>query len=339
MNFEPPYKNLSFARITAKFWVTKSFTLPPFTGSIFHGVLGNALKAVSYDQKRRACHRCACQQECKYIDIFTYLFKTPSDHPYVWEQGNTVRPNQKTFPNPIVLDPPQGGTYQEGDIFIIEAVIIGTALVFINYLACSLRLFTQASFGNIENCLILDSITDQPDNETSSPALIYRGIDDHFTGTVPIIYNFYHLSEEIFKRVDVKRSDGLLRIQFLTPFNLQENNKPRKSCDFKVFIARLLDRIELLSVHSPLDEPIDKNAMLNAASQIETEDNTKWYNHWKHNSSGQNELMILKGLLGDIVCSGNLIPFLPYIKIGEFLHVGKQTTFGLGKYRVMGSQM
>ncbi len=49
--------------------------------------------------------------------------------------------------------------------------------------------------------------------------------------------------------------------------------------------------------------------------------------------------MKLGGFIGEITFEGNIEPFMPLIKVGEVLHVGKGTGFGLGRYKtVMGKQ-
>jgi CRISPR/Cas system endoribonuclease Cas6 (RAMP superfamily) len=40
------------------------------------------------------------------------------------------------------------------------------------------------------------------------------------------------------------------------------------------------------------------------------------------------------GLLGEIRFQGNLQPFIPYLQMGEWCHIGGKTSFGLGKYRL-----
>ncbi len=41
------------------------------------------------------------------------------------------------------------------------------------------------------------------------------------------------------------------------------------------------------------------------------------------------------GFVGDITFEGDIEPFMPIIKAGEVIHVGKGTGFGLGKYAIM----
>jgi CRISPR/Cas system endoribonuclease Cas6 (RAMP superfamily) len=40
------------------------------------------------------------------------------------------------------------------------------------------------------------------------------------------------------------------------------------------------------------------------------------------------------GFIGDITFEGDIEPFMSVLKVGEVLHVGKGTGFGLGKYEV-----
>lgn len=41
------------------------------------------------------------------------------------------------------------------------------------------------------------------------------------------------------------------------------------------------------------------------------------------------------GFVGEIIFEGEIEPFMPLLKAGEILHVGKGTSFGLGKYRIL----
>jgi len=44
--------------------------------------------------------------------------------------------------------------------------------------------------------------------------------------------------------------------------------------------------------------------------------------------------MELGGLIGEVGFEGNLTPFLPYLLLGDKIHAGKNTSFGLGKYSI-----
>jgi CRISPR/Cas system endoribonuclease Cas6 (RAMP superfamily) len=44
--------------------------------------------------------------------------------------------------------------------------------------------------------------------------------------------------------------------------------------------------------------------------------------------------MALGGFVGRVTFEGDLTPWWPLLQVGEVLHVGKGTAFGLGKYRM-----
>ena len=45
--------------------------------------------------------------------------------------------------------------------------------------------------------------------------------------------------------------------------------------------------------------------------------------------------MKLGGLIGELSYVGDLKPFLPFLKMTEVFHVGKGTSFGLGRYKLL----
>jgi hypothetical protein len=48
--------------------------------------------------------------------------------------------------------------------------------------------------------------------------------------------------------------------------------------------------------------------------------------------------MKMGGFVGTMTFTGNLEEFLPYLKAGELVHVGKGTGFGLGRYKMFGKE-
>ena len=45
--------------------------------------------------------------------------------------------------------------------------------------------------------------------------------------------------------------------------------------------------------------------------------------------------MMMGGFIGLVTFQGNFKEFLPFVNLGEYFHVGKGTSFGLGKYVIM----
>lgn len=55
---------------------------------------------------------------------------------------------------------------------------------------------------------------------------------------------------------------------------------------------------------------------------------------WQRYSARQEETMLMGGFLGTATFEGPIAEFLPILRLGEWLHVGKGTVFGLGLYRL-----
>ncbi|HDM76347.1 MAG TPA: CRISPR system precrRNA processing endoribonuclease RAMP protein Cas6, partial [Deltaproteobacteria bacterium] len=56
----------------------------------------------------------------------------------------------------------------------------------------------------------------------------------------------------------------------------------------------------------------------------------KWFD-WKRYSNRQDQAMLMGGIIGSVTYRGDLGEFVPFIDFCSRVHLGKQTTFGLGK--------
>jgi hypothetical protein len=60
----------------------------------------------------------------------------------------------------------------------------------------------------------------------------------------------------------------------------------------------------------------------------------RWVDYERYDSR-QKTRMRLGGIQGHVAYTGNLAEFLPYLHYCERVHLGKQTTFGYGKVRIL----
>jgi len=58
------------------------------------------------------------------------------------------------------------------------------------------------------------------------------------------------------------------------------------------------------------------------------------WDDWDRFSGRQKKWMKFGGLTGDVSYSGDLQPFMEILKLGEWIHIGGKTSFGLGKYNL-----
>jgi CRISPR/Cas system endoribonuclease Cas6 (RAMP superfamily) len=70
------------------------------------------------------------------------------------------------------------------------------------------------------------------------------------------------------------------------------------------------------------------------AEQVAITAQSLHWEDWERYSTRQEDRMKLDGMVGSIRYTGPLDPFLPYLRLGEYIHVGKNTAFGLGQMAV-----
>ena len=62
--------------------------------------------------------------------------------------------------------------------------------------------------------------------------------------------------------------------------------------------------------------------------------NVSWFD-WERYSNRQETKMKMGGFVGAITFAGEFENFLPFLLLGEYTHVGKGTSFGLGEYEIL----
>ncbi|HHW43833.1 MAG TPA: CRISPR system precrRNA processing endoribonuclease RAMP protein Cas6, partial [Desulfotomaculum sp.] len=63
------------------------------------------------------------------------------------------------------------------------------------------------------------------------------------------------------------------------------------------------------------------------------EDYTQWVD-WERFSARQDSRIKMGGVVGRALYEGEVAEFIPLLRLGELVHVGKGAVFGMGKYRV-----
>ena len=119
---------------------------------------------------------------------------------------------------------------------------------------------------------------------------------------------------------------------------LRYEGKITDNLEFHVLIRNLLRRISsLMYFHCGESLDCDFKVLIENATEVKIQSSELRWHDWERYSARQNQRMTLGGLVGKITYSGNFNEFMPFIKLGEYVHVGKGTTFGLGMYEILES--
>jgi len=128
-----------------------------------------------------------------------------------------------------------------------------------------------------------------------------------------------------------------IRLHLHTPLRLQNNGRALKPAELnpRTLLSQLLRRCNLmLDLHMGVrPAPFDAPALLaSVASTIEDERHALHWQDWRRYSSHQQQDMPLGGVLGTWALHGELAAFLPWLRLGQWLHLGKNATLGMGSF-------
>lgn len=100
----------------------------------------------------------------------------------------------------------------------------------------------------------------------------------------------------------------------------------------QTLLSQALRRLSLIcQIHLGITPQADYAALKAHAATVRSRPALRWYD-WQRYSNRQQQSMHLGGAIGDWHL-GNLAPeHARALHIGQWLHLGKNTTFGLGRY-------
>jgi len=305
---------LNLARYRFTFRVTESIRLPDYAGSALRGIFGHALRQVSCVTKEKNCVDCPLVNQCPYSQIF--------EPHQISHQGKALK-HLAYAPVPYIIEAPLTTTriYQVGSFLSFDMVLMGAALEQLAIIILAWRRAFLRGIGAQEGKAELVKI----EKISGNYCVVY-------TEENPIIVpHDFNLESSIFN----KHED--IHLHLLTPLRLQQKGKILSPRDMtaSIFLRQLIRRVTFQEqLNNPSTYPIEKIRELNdLADQVEDDRRLVWRD-WERYSSRQKKAMKLGGVVGHWYFKNVPVALLPFIYLGELLHVGKETSFGLGHYRV-----
>ena len=131
-----------------------------------------------------------------------------------------------------------------------------------------------------------------------------------------------------------EHADGV-RVRFVTPTELKAGHQVADRPDFGILFGRLRDRISTLRAlygAGPLE--IDFGAMGERAAAVRMTRCDLQRTEVDRLSSRTGQRHPLGGFVGEVEYEGELGEFLPYLRLGKWVGVGRQTVWGKGEVEV-----
>ncbi len=299
--------------------------LPPYKGSAFRGGFGHAFKKVVCVFRKKDCRDCPIIRECAYA----YIFETPAP------ETNAVFNMDKyeTIPHPFIIEPPEEKhqDYETGEEISFAVVLIGKAVEYLPYFIMAFEYLGELGIGRGHAKYELARVEVEGKSIYEGKNRILRP-DEYKSLEVP--EQFSHAQEEV---DDSSKPERELILDLITPVRIKYRREFVSILEFHILITNLLRRLALLNYFHGENKRAewDHKKIIEKAMAVRLERNEAIWVDWERYSNRQKVRMKLGGLAGRIIYRGRLSEFMPLLRAGEVFHVGKGTSFGLGKYRII----
>ena len=325
--------------------------LPPYKGSTFRGGFGYAFKKVVCALRTKKCPECLLREKC----IYSYVFETPPP------ADTRMMRKYPSAPHPFILLPPleDDRVYEPGEKMEFHLTLIGKAFDYLPYFIYTFEELGKMGLGrgrgkfSVEEVRVLKGerckIEGERDGGRAGEGCKENGLRENpagiteesiYSGEEKILHG--HISpitfdlSPAFSPVTLHLSPKTLHLLFLTPTRLKFQGELTSNLKFHVLLRNLLRRISLLSYfHCGEELKADFRGLISEAEKVQTKESRLRWHDWERYSTRQEEKMKLGGFMGRIDFSGDLAPFWLYLSLGEIVHVGKGSSFGLGKYEIL----
>lgn len=300
------------ARYRFEFEVTTAIRLPEYAGSTLRGAFGHALRQLACVTRAKTCAGCMLAATCPYTSVFEPL------------KPAFASLSLATPPVPYIIEPPEWGArqYAPGETLAFHFTLVGSAIDQLPLCIMAWRRALARGVGAGDGTAEMLQVVHETQAGESTVYLPGGTVSDHPRSLM----------------LDDQNIPTEITLEFLTPLRLQENGhalSPSKLTP-RPLLTALVRRASLLIEHQqgqPLFTPSQFIELAHAAHAIEGQPQMEWRD-WTRRSARQHCTMQLGGCIGTWTLTGDLAPFWNFLRLGEYLHVGKEAAFGMGQYRL-----
>lgn len=352
-----PPANLQLAHLRLHFKALTELRLPSYPGSALRGGFGHAFRKVVCTMGTIPCDACILRTACPYFQLFEA--PVPANAPLQLQKTGRV-------PHAFIITPDTHGKrhLQAGETFSAGLTLLGPAMRSLPYFLMAFQLFGRVGIGRAKAQFALTAAEAMSSEGTFVP--YFDGDTGLAPGFPPILDLNTLVADLQIPQNCAPRGGGTahlplanlpprngsapqgggttslphasLQICLQTPLRLKSRGDLVTRLTPREFLYHLCQRLSnlLFLYGEPAGQTWDFKPLLAEAEKLNMRATLRWWD-WERYSARQQTTMNFGGLIGDFELSGapeTLQAVTPLLNMGEWLHVGKGTTFGLGKYQV-----
>lgn len=241
---------------------------------------------------------------------------------YLYRNGRKSD-NQQDIVKPYIIIPPEfhGEKYivERNEKLVFEFLLLGNAVKYVSSLALALQNIGQYGLGAQRYPFSLLEIVNREEQR-----ILWRR-------------NLYYKAGESEMRIPCKRLQKVsgAEIKLHTPLRIRRNGQLLTELQFQTLIRNITNRMMAITERYGgwVDrEETERLVVLAGEVRIVREDLRVF--HLERYSNRVKEKMDFSGLMGSLEYEGELTPFVPWLLAAQILHIGRNTTFGMGEIEV-----
>ncbi len=290
--------------------VTEDTRLPVNKVSAIRGGIGEMLLRANCIRDRQ-CDRCDFESECI---VRRTLYSRFDQKPDFVTTGDSVG---------YVLECENyNEDFQEGDVLEFHLILFGKTIVYFSQFLQAVCQLGMAGIGKAHARYAVVSVQNTTGKEILRGSEIFM---EHYR--VRTLWDYV-----AYRQRGLTGQGPLNRIRFHTPVTLKYQGKMQQSLSLEAMIPALCRRIYMLDCFEGM-----------SCEQL------RWDGAWpkvrkEHSrpvsvcrySSTQDQKMPLRGIKGELHLEEIPKELIPLLLAGEVTHMGKNTSFGFGRYRLSG---
>jgi CRISPR-associated endoribonuclease Cas6 len=298
-------------RYRLEFETENEMQLPEYAGSALRGVFGHALRQLACVTSQPECKGCQLQRSCPYTVVF-----------------ETAPPVGTTrifsdIPHPYVVEPPAWGEHglARGSLLRFDLVLIGPALRHVPLVLMAWQRALASGIGPRNSAARLVRVFAEglPEPVLANPA--WRLAEHASTVALPA----------------PESAPDEATVEFTTPLRLKREGQVQGAARLTTqdLLMGLVNRVaNVAELQLGIRPGWDFSALKRAAGDVEGDKQLQW-REWSRYSQRQKQSMMFGGVVGRWRLRGDLRAFWPLLHLGQWLHIGGKTTFGLGRYTIL----
>ncbi len=235
--------------------------------------------------------------------------------------NRTLSGDKQDIVNPYVIVPPAFNetSFHAGEELGFQFFLLGEAAQYARSLVNALHDIQKLKLGASRHPFILKKVTHSLDQRVIWQEGLFNEV-----AARSVIVPYQSLS-------DIRR----LTIRVHTPLRIRRNGALLEIIDFPTIIRNITHRVEAIAMrYGGWVDTMEIDRLQTLASEISIIQSHLNFKSMKRYSNRLGKKMDFGGLLGTIQFEGELTPFVPWLYAAQILHIGRNTTFGMGRIEV-----